>query len=233
MLKTCKVDNLVKKIKVGDVEQELLKGMDLSINQGEFAVIVGPSGAGKSTLLNILGGLDRVTDGKVESAGFDLSKADSRKMNQYRQKIGFVFQDYALIENLTVAENIELMSVITGKKINTKEILKKVDLEKHADKFPGQLSGGEKQRVSIARALAKDPEILFCDEPTGALDEKNGKKVLQILQNLNKAGTTVVVVTHLLGMQKMANHIIKIVDGRIKEDTINENIIAAEDVVWA
>ncbi|SFC13041.1 ABC transporter ATP-binding protein [Butyrivibrio sp. YAB3001] len=233
MLKACKVDNLVKKIKVGDVEQELLKGMDLSIDKGEFTVIVGPSGAGKSTLLNILGGLDRVTGGTVESAGFDLSKCDSKKMNQYRQKIGFVFQDYALIENLTVAENIELMSVITKKKVDTKEILKKVDLEKHADKFPGQLSGGEKQRVSIARALAKNPEILFCDEPTGALDEKNGKKVLQILQNLNKAGTTVVVVTHLLGMQKMANHIIRVVDGKIKDDILNDDVIAAEDVVWA
>ena len=224
---------MVKTIKVGDMEQDLIRGMGFSIKKGEFVVIVGPSGAGKSTILNILGGLDHATYGDVACAGHILSKASSKNMTRYRQKIGFVFQDYALIENLTVAENVELMSSITKQKGNIEEILKKVGLEKHAGKFPGQLSGGEKQRVSIARALAKNPEILFCDEPTGALDEKNGKKVLQILQDLNRAGTTVVVVTHLLGMQKMADHIIRIVDGRIKDDIMNEDVIAAEDVAWA
>lgn len=233
MSDACKVNNLVKKIKIGDMEQYLIRGMDFSIKDGEFVVIVGPSGAGKSTILNILGGLDQATDGDVECAGCSLSKAGNKEMTQYRQKIGFVFQDYALVENLTVAENVEIISSITKKKVNIEEILKKVGLEKHAAKFPGQLSGGEKQRVSIARALAKEPEILFCDEPTGALDEKNGKKVLQILQDLNKAGTTVVVVTHLLGMQRMADHIIRIVDGKVRDDIMNEDVIAAKDVAWA
>ena len=233
MLEACKVENLKKKIKIGDYEQELIKGVDFSIKKGEFVVILGPSGAGKSTILNILGGLDQASDGDVISAGCKLSKSRNKEMTKYRQKIGFVFQDYALIENLTVRENVELMSIITKKKGNVDEILKKVGLENHGDKFPGQLSGGEKQRVAIARALAKDPEILFCDEPTGALDEKNGKKVLEILQELNQSGTTVVVVTHLLGMQKMADHVIRVVDGNIKEEIRNENVIAAAEIAWA
>lgn len=233
MLEACKVERLKKKIKIGDYEQDLIKGVDFSIKKGEFVVILGPSGAGKSTILNILGGLDQASDGDVVSAGFKLSKSRNKEMTKYRQKIGFVFQDYALIENLTVRENVELMSIITKKKGNVDEILKKVGLENHGDKFPGQLSGGEKQRVAIARALAKDPEILFCDEPTGALDEKNGKKVLEILQELNQSGTTVVVVTHLLGMQKMADHVIRVVDGNIKEEIRNENVIAAAEIAWA
>lgn len=233
MLEACKVERLKKRIKIGDYEQDLIKGVDFSIKKGEFVVILGPSGAGKSTILNILGGLDQASDGDVVSAGFKLSKSRNKEMTKYRQKIGFVFQDYALIENLTVRENVELMSIITKKKGNVDEILKKVGLENHGDKFPGQLSGGEKQRVAIARALAKDPEILFCDEPTGALDEKNGKKVLEILQELNQSGTTVVVVTHLLGMQKMADHVIRVVDGNIKEEIRNENVIAAAEIAWA
>lgn len=233
MLEACKVERLKKKIKIGDYEQDLIKGVDFSIKKGEFVVILGPSGAGKSTILNILGGLDQASDGDVVSAGFKLSKSRNKEMTKYRQKIGFVFQDYALIENLTVRENVELMSIITKKKGNVDEILKKVGLENHGDKFPGQLSGGEKQRVAIARALAKDPEILFCDEPTGALDEKNGKKVLEILQELNQSGTTIVVVTHLLGMQKMADHVIRVVDGNIKEEIRNENVIAAAEIAWA
>lgn len=229
----CKVEKLRKVVKIGDVEQQIIKGVDFTIKEGEFVVIIGPSGAGKSTILNILGGLDNVTGGEVSCAGFNLSKNKSKKLTEYRQKIGFVFQDYALIENLTIRENIEMMSIITKEKCNVDEILKKVGLEKHANKFPGQLSGGEKQRVAIARALAKNPYILFCDEPTGALDEANGKNVLRLLQDLNNKGTTVVVVTHLLGMQKMANHVIKVVDGKVREDIINDNIISAEDVMWA
>lgn len=229
----CKVSQLKKVIKVGDYQQELIKGMDFTINKGEFVVILGPSGAGKSTILNILGGLDNPTSGEVLCAGFELGKVKSRDLTKYRQKIGFVFQDYALIENLTVKENIELMTVITKEKCDVEKILKRVGLEKHTDKFPGQLSGGEKQRVAIARALAKNPTILFCDEPTGALDETNGKNVLQILQDLNKAGTTVIVVTHLLGMQKMANHIIKIVDGIIREDILNNEVVTADEIMWA
>ena len=233
MLDVCKIRNLGKKIKIGDLEQQLIKGMDFNIEKGEFVVIVGPSGAGKSTILNILGGLDRASQGEIECAGYSLSKCNNKKMTEYRQKIGFVFQDYALIENLTVAENVELMSVITKKKVDISSILRKVGLQNHTNKFPGQLSGGEKQRVAIARALAKEPEILFCDEPTGALDEKNGKNVLAILQELNQTGTTVVVVTHLLGMQAMANHVIRIVDGRIKEEIMNEHVISAKEVAWA
>ena len=212
MLDACKIRNLGKKIKIGDLEQQLIKGMDFNIEKGEFVVIVGPSGAGKSTILNILGGLDRASQGEIECAGYSLSKCNNKKMTEYRQKIGFVFQDYALIENLTVAENVELMSVITKKKVDISSILRKVGLQNHTNKLP---------------------EILFCDEPTGALDEKNGKNVLAILQELNQTGTTVVVVTHLLGMQAMANHVIRIVDGRIKEEIMNEHVISAKEVAWA
>lgn len=228
----CKVEGLKKVINTSDQKCELIKGVDFSIREGEFVVILGPSGAGKSTILNILGGLDNEFSGQVTSIGFSLGTNDKR-ITKYRQKIGFVFQDYALIENLTVAENIELMNVITKKSCNTAEILEKVGLGKHADKFPSQLSGGEKQRVAIARALAKAPQILFCDEPTGALDEKNGKNILKLLQELNQKGITVVVVTHLLGMQKMANHVIKVVDGKIREDINNSSILSAEEITWA
>lgn len=232
MKKICNVSKLNKTVKTGEVSQQLLKNIDLKIEDGEFVVIVGPSGAGKSTLLNILGGLDSSTSGDVESAGFKLSNSREKELNDYRRKIGFVFQDYSLIENLTVKENIEVMSVVTKKKCDADKALSLVGMEKQADKFPGQLSGGEKQRVAIARALAKEPAILFCDEPTGALDEKNGKNVLRILQDLNRCGTTVIVVTHLLGMQKMADHVIRMIDGEIKEDIRNTNTIDAEDVLW-
>ncbi|MBR3281939.1 MAG: ABC transporter ATP-binding protein [Ruminococcus sp.] len=232
MKKICSVSKLNKTVRTGEVSQQLLKDIDLKIEDGEFVVIVGPSGAGKSTLLNILGGLDSSTSGDIESAGFRLSKSKEKTLNDYRRKIGFVFQDYSLIENLTVKENIEVMSVVTKKKCDADKALSLVGMKEHADKFPGQLSGGEKQRVAIARALAKEPAILFCDEPTGALDEKNGKNVLRILQDLNRKGTTVIVVTHLLGMQKMADHVIRVIDGQIKEDIRNKNIIEAEDVLW-
>lgn len=232
MKNLCSVKKLNKTVKFGEVSQQLLKDIDLKINDGEFVVIVGPSGAGKSTLLNILGGLDSSTSGDVESAGFRLSKSNEKTLNDYRRKIGFVFQDYSLIDNLTVRENIEVMSVVTCKKCNVEKVLSLVGMEKYGDKFPGQLSGGEKQRVAIARALAKEPVILFCDEPTGALDEKNGKNILKILQELNRKGTTVIVVTHLLGMQKMADHVIYVIDGEIKDDIRNTDIIDAEDVLW-
>lgn len=232
MKNLCSVKKLNKTVKSGEISQQLLKDIDLEINDGEFVVIVGPSGAGKSTLLNILGGLDSSTSGDVECAGFRLSKSKEKTLNDYRRKIGFVFQDYSLIENLTIRENIEVMSVVTCKKCNVEKVLSLVGMEKYGDKFPGQLSGGEKQRVAIARALAKEPVILFCDEPTGALDEKNGKNILKILQELNRKGTTVIVVTHLLGMQKMADHVIHVIDGEIKDDIRNNDIIDAEDVLW-
>ncbi len=229
----CILKNVVKKIKVGEYEQEILKGINCAVQEGEFAVIMGPSGAGKSTLLNIIGGLDQASSGEVICNKCNLHMAKYKELNRYRQNIGFVFQEYALIENLTVSENVAMMQVITNKKCDVSGILKKVGLEEHANKFPGQLSGGEKQRVAIARALAKNPDILFCDEPTGALDEANGKNILRLLQELNKGGTTIIVVTHLNGMAKMADHVIQIVDGKIKEDRKNDNVISAEEVSWA
>lgn len=232
MSNICSVKNMSKTIKCGEISQQLLKNINLSINEGEFVVIVGPSGAGKSTLLNILGGLDTSSSGEIQCAEVKLNSAREKQLAEYRSKIGFVFQDYSLIENLTVRENIEVMSTITQKKCDTDKALKLVEMEGHSEKFPAQLSGGEKQRIAIARAIAKEPSIFLCDEPTGALDEKNGKNVLKILQELNKSGTTIIVVTHLLGMQKMAGHIIHVVDGEIKEDIINKNIISADEIVW-
>lgn len=229
----CSLKNVKKTIKIGEYEQNILNGISLDICDGEFVVVFGPSGAGKSTMLNIISGLDKASSGEVICNGEKLHNASNKVLTKFKQEVGFVFQEYELIENLTVYENVAMMQVITKKPCDVMKILEQVGLEKHKNKFPSQLSGGEKQRVAIARALAKIPVILFCDEPTGALDEANGKMVLKLLQDLNQDGITVIVVTHLSGMAKMANHIIRIVDGKINEDTMNDDIVDAKDVCWA
>lgn len=226
------ISGLNKKIVTGTVEQNILRDINYQINEGDFLVILGPSGAGKTTLMNILSALDRPTSGKLICKGQQLDKYSNRQMIEFRKKIGFVFQDYELIENLTVFENVKIVTLLKKESVDIDHILEQVGLTDHRNKFPSQLSGGQKQRVSIARALAKNPEILFCDEPTGALDEANGKKVLEILQDINKRGTTVVAVTHLLGMADMASNVIKIVDGTIVEKRVNPNPIPAKDVKW-
>lgn len=226
------VVDLNKKVITGDVEQHILKDINYKIHEGDFLVILGPSGAGKTTLLNVLSALDKPTSGQLIYKGEHMEKYSKQKMTDFRSKIGFVFQEYELIENLTVYENVKIVTLLGKDDVDIDSILQQVGLEKYKNKFPAQLSGGEKQRVAIARALAKKPEMLFCDEPTGALDEKNGKNILETLQEINKNGTTIVSVTHLLGMADMASHVIKIVDGMIVEERENTQPIEAKEIRW-
>jgi putative ABC transport system ATP-binding protein len=220
--------------KSGEVETAALKNINLTIEEGEFVVILGPSGSGKSTLLNVISGLDTVTSGKIMFREENLTELSEDEMTEFRREhLGFIFQQYNLLQNLTVYENIQIGSDIGKNPLNIDELLKKVGLENARNKYPHQLSGGEQQRVSVARSLAKNPDIIFCDEPTGSLDEKNSKQVLQVLQELNSEyRKTVVVITHNLGIAKMADKVIRMNSGLITEITLNTVKINAQDIDW-
>ena len=227
--------NGVKKIyQMGEVEIEALSGVDFSINKGEFVIVAGASGAGKSTILNILGGMDQPTYGSVIVDGKDISKYSSKELTTYRRyDIGFVFQFYNLVQNLTAIENIELATQISKEPFDILEILEAVGLKDRKNNFPAQLSGGEQQRVSIARALAKNPKLLLCDEPTGALDYNTGKAILKLLQDTSrKMGMTVVVITHNLAIAPMGDKVIKVRNGKVESITINENPTPVERIEW-
>ncbi|TNV70333.1 ABC transporter ATP-binding protein [Trichococcus shcherbakoviae] len=226
--------NVTKTYKTGDVETYALKDVNLTIEEGEFVVILGPSGSGKSTLLNVISGLDTVTSGEITFKGEPLTNLDEEEMTAFRRKhLGFIFQQYNLLQNLNVYENIQIGSDIGTAPLDIAELLEKVGLEKARNKYPSQLSGGEQQRVSIVRSLAKNPDIIFCDEPTGSLDEENSKKILQLLQNLNEDyNKTVIVITHNLGIAEMADKVIKMNSGQITEVTLNEVKKNAQDISW-
>ena len=226
--------NVTKTYKTGDVETYALKDVNLTIEEGEFVVILGPSGSGKSTLLNVISGLDTVTSGEITFKGETLTNLDEEEMTAFRRKhLGFIFQQYNLLQNLNVYENIQIGSDIGTAPLDIAELLEKVGLEKARNKYPSQLSGGEQQRVSIVRSLAKNPDIIFCDEPTGSLDEENSKKILQLLQNLNEDyNKTVIVITHKLGIAEMADKVIKMNSGQITEVTLNEVKKNAKDISW-
>ena len=226
--------NVKKTYKMGEVMIHAVDGVDIEIHKGEFAVIVGPSGAGKTTVLNMLGGMDRVTSGKVIVDGRDISLYNSRQLTKYRRDdIGFVFQFYNLIPTLTAYENVALTKSIVKNAASADEMLAAVGLADHKDKFPSQLSGGEQQRVSIARALAKKPQIILGDEPTGALDSETGVIVLELLQKLGKEhGNTVVIVTHNADIAKCADKVIRMKNGKISEIVINENPLPVREVEW-
>ncbi|PRR81832.1 ABC transporter ATP-binding protein [Clostridium vincentii] len=211
-----------------------LKDIDLEISKEEFVVILGPSGSGKSTLLNIIGGIDKADSGEVNIYGKDISKVSDKELTKYRgAKIGFVFQFYNLIPNLTVEENIEVVSDISEKPFEIDYVLKAVGVLDQKGKFPKQLSGGQQQRIAIARALVKNPEILLCDEPTGALDYKSSKEILTLLKEVNKKfKTTVIIITHNNAIAQMANRIIKLKSGKITENRINDNVISPERIDW-
>ena len=226
--------NVDKIYKSGD---HILKAMDMvnfTIDEGEFVVILGPSGAGKSTLLNLLGGLDTVTSGEIIVNGSHVEKFDDNQLTTYRAKnVGFIFQFYNLIPNLTALENVELMKDIVDVDINGMDVLDSVGLKTHANQFPAQLSGGEQQRVSIARAVAKQPTMLLCDEPTGALDSKTGVLILNLLQDMsNNKGTTVVIVTHNAILAEAADKVIRIKNGQIESIVINETPKKVTDLEW-
>lgn len=229
-----KVQDITKTYKMGEVEIHAVDHISFSIEQGELVVIVGPSGAGKTTVLNILGGMDTATSGKLYVDGKDITAYNSKQLTGYRRDdIGFVFQFYNLVPNLTALENVELALQISKDPLDAQAVLEEVGLGERKNNFPAQLSGGEQQRVSIARALAKNPKILLCDEPTGALDYKTGKQVLKLLQDTcRKKGRTVIVITHNSALAAMADRVIRINSGRVIEETINPNPTPVERIEW-
>ncbi|MDE0546049.1 ABC transporter ATP-binding protein [Microbacterium sp. C7(2022)] len=219
----------------GDAAVHALKGVDLEIASGELVVILGPSGSGKTTLCNILGGIDRATDGTVIVAGEDISTRDPGKLSDFRRDhVGFIFQFFNLIPTLTARENVEVIIEMTGRgdKARVPELLEAVGLGDRMDNFPAQLSGGQQQRVAVARALATDPDILFADEPTGALDLPTGRQILGLLQDLHHQGRTVIIVTHNLSVAQIADRVVTIVDGQVESTVVNDNPAAAADVTW-
>ena len=225
----------VRKIyKMGEVEIRAVDGIDFEIEKGEFAVIVGPSGAGKATVLNILGGMDTATSGEVWIDGTDITKFKARRLAGYRRDdIGFVFQFYNLIQNLTALENVELALQNCKDTLDAAEVLREVGLGDRMKNFPAQLSGGEQQRVSIARALAKNPKILLCDEPTGALDYNTGKAILKLLQDTcREKGVTVILITHNSAITPMADRVIHIKNGKVSKMIRNEHPVPVETIEW-
>ena len=225
----------VKKIyNMGEVKIMAAAGIDFQIKKGEFAVVVGPSGAGKTTVLNILGGMDTATEGKVLVDGQDIATYSQKQLTAYRRDdIGFVFQFYNLIPNLTALENVELALQICKDPMDAADVLEEVGLGERLNNFPAQLSGGEQQRVSIARALAKNPKLLLCDEPTGALDYNTGKAILKLLQDTcRNKGMTVILITHNSAIAPMANRVIKIKNGKVAEIVENKNPVSVDTIEW-
>ena len=219
---------------VGEATIHAADGVSFEIEKGEFAVIVGPSGAGKTTVLNILGGMDRASNGHVWVDGRDVAQFSPRQLTQYRREdIGFVFQFYNLVQNLTALENVELALQICKDPLDAATVLREVGLAERAGNFPARLSGGEQQRVSIARALAKNPKLLLCDEPTGALDYQTGKAILKLLQDTcREKGMTVVVITHNSAIAPMADRVIEIKNGKCQRVRRNENPVSVETIEW-
>jgi putative ABC transport system ATP-binding protein len=225
---------LTKIYRMGDVEVQALRGVDLDLYEGELVVLLGPSGSGKSTLLNILGGLDAPSDGHVTFRDHDLVAADPRELTRFRREhVGFVFQFYNLIPSLTALENVEIVTEIAERPMKAADALALVGLGGRADHFPAQLSGGEQQRVAIARAVAKRPDVLLCDEPTGALDYETGKLVLKVLQDVNRdLGTTTAVITHNAAIAGMADRVIRMGSGTIVDVRRNARKISPEELTW-
>ena len=236
MKKIVELKNVSKTYKTGENEFKALDNIDLDINKGEFLVILGPSGAGKSTLLNLIGGMDTPTDGSIKIDGEEISKYTESQLSEYRaENIGFIFQFYNILPTLTVLENVELVKDIVKSGNDSKEAIKAVGLEQHMNKFPNQLSGGEQQRVSIARAIAKNPKLLLCDEPTGALDSKTGVEVLKLLKKQcdgNNGANTVIIVTHNSLFAEIADTVIRVKNGKIESVTANENPKNIDEVKW-
>lgn len=226
--------NVKKTYTIGEKSFDALNGASFSINKGEFVVILGPSGAGKSTILNLLGGMDKATSGEIIIDGKDISKLSSKELTKYRaENIGFIFQFYNILPTLTVQENVELINDIVKNPKPAMEVLKGVGLDMHAGKFPNQLSGGEQQRVSIARAIAKNPLLLLCDEPTGALDSQTGVEVLKLLKaQCGEDANTVVVVTHNSLIAEIADRVIRVKNGKIRSNELNSNPKNIEEVEW-
>lgn len=227
-------ENVKKVYSIGAVEIEALSGVDFSVNEGEFVIVLGASGAGKSTLLNILGGMDKASSGTVLVGGENISSYNDRQMTKYRREnVGFVFQFYNLISNLNALENVEFAADVCKNHLDSKEILHRVGLSGRGKNFPAQLSGGEQQRVAIARAIAKNPQMLLCDEPTGALDYLTGKNVLSLLQEINQEfNKTIILITHNSLIAPIADKVIRVKSGKIDGITLNKTKLNVQDLEW-
>ncbi|MBQ1685353.1 MAG: ABC transporter ATP-binding protein [Clostridia bacterium] len=228
------ISELKKSFGSGETRQEVLRGVNFSVRKGEFCVLLGPSGSGKSTLLNIIGGIDVQDSGTITINGERLREMDEKSLTAYRRlHLGYVFQTYNLIPNLNAKENIEVGAYLSKSAVNLDELVSVLGLTEHQYKYPNQLSGGQQQRVSIGRAIVKNPDLLLCDEPTGALDYKTSKEILQLIENCNKKyGNTVIMVTHNEAIRSMADHVIKLRDGLVRSDERNEHKITASELEW-
>ena len=229
-----KLKNVTKIYQMGEVQIRAVDGIDFSIDKGEFVVVVGPSGAGKTTVLNILGGMDKASGGEVLVDGKDIAGYSQKQLTGYRRNdIGFVFQFYNLVPNLTALENVELALQISRNPLDAKTVMQEVGLGDRLNNFPAQLSGGEQQRVSIARALAKNPKLLLCDEPTGALDYQTGKAILKLRQDMcRERGMTVIVITHNSALTPRADRVIRIKNGKVSEMHRSEHPVSVETIEW-
>ncbi len=229
-----RLEHVCRTFQMGDVSVEVLKDVSIDIAKGEFLSMVGPSGSGKTTLLNLIGGLDRPTSGTISYKGRELSNASPAELTRYRRdEVGFVFQFYNLVPNLTARENVMVAAEISSKPLDVDRVLGMVGLADRVDHFPSQLSGGEQQRVAVARAIAKNPELLLCDELTGALDFETGKRVLRLLVDLQaELGTSVVIITHNHALAQVTRRVIHLRSGRISEESINDSPMAPEEIVW-
>ena len=227
-------EDVCKYYQTGSVKIAAADHMNFYVDKGEFCIIVGPSGAGKTTLLNILGGMDSCDEGHVWLDGRDVSRFSEKALTTYRRyDVGFVFQFYNLVPDLTIKENIEVTAHLSKNPLNIDDLLRSLGLYEHRNKFPRQVSGGQQQRCAIGRALVKNPGLLLCDEPTGALDYKTSKEILQLMEDVNhEYGCTIIIVTHNAAIARMANRVLRLRDGRIVEDELNESPVAAAELDW-
>ena len=228
------ISDIKKHFGEGESRVDVLKGISFELEKGEFCVLLGPSGSGKSTLLNIIGGIDRADSGYISIGGEKTADMTEKALTQYRRKhLGYIFQMYNLIPNLNIKENIEVGAYLSDNPLNVDDILKTLGLYEHRHKLPNQLSGGQRQRTAIGRAIVKNPDILLCDEPTGALDYNTSKEILKLIETVNqKYGSTIVMVTHNDAIKNMADRVVKLRDGVIRKNTVNEKKVSAEELEW-
>ncbi|WP_337669344.1 ABC transporter ATP-binding protein [Ruminococcus bicirculans (ex Wegman et al. 2014)] len=228
------IKNIKKHFGEGESRVEVLKGIDIEIEKGEFCVLLGPSGSGKSTLLNIIGGIDAADEGYISINGEKTADMNEKALTFYRRKhLGYIFQMYNLIPNLNIKENIEVGAYLSDKPLDVDDLLKTLGLYEHRHKLPNQLSGGQQQRTAIGRAIVKNPDILLCDEPTGALDYNTSKEILQLIEDVNKKyGNTIIMVTHNDAIKQMADRVVKLRDGMIRKNYLNETKLTAAELDW-
>lgn len=228
------IKGIRKSFGVGDSRVDVLKGLNLEIEKGEFCVLLGPSGSGKSTLLNIIGGIDAADEGSIVIDGEQLEDMTEKKLSMYRRKhLGYIFQMYNLIPNLTVRENIEVGAYLSDRSLDVEELMRTLEIYDHRNKLPNQISGGQQQRTAIGRAIVKNPDILLCDEPTGALDYRTSKEILKLIETVNrKYGNTIIMVTHNDAIKDMADRVVKLRDGMIRKNYRNEHKLSAAELEW-